>query len=302
MQVIDEQHTLAPAEQYLRALWRARWTYLLIVALFLGGALVLNVVLPKTYRSTTIVSVKQGPNLDSAGLLFDSVMAGSSSVDAQRGERQEIVPRHFLNRFQANRTVTLAARDAGIIAPTSGLDDRQINQWVQIEPIEKTDLLGITVEQPTPQGARNFAQKLLDRTIEASRDENNAAYTRQLLSDEVTRARAALDAASTAAIEAGAGAPGAAAAQRMRADRALLELDIARKTYAPLRRRLDVLNVLLAEQQLQLTVVDPPTLPLRPSYPRPLLNIAVALILGVLIATVVVVVQTVFAGFGPRLR
>ena len=97
-------------------------------------------------------------------------------------------------------------------------------------------------------------------------------------------------------------AAGAAPALKARRERTALDLDLARKAYVPLRRRLNVLDLLLAEQQLQLYVVDPPTLALRPSFPRPVLNVSIGLILGVLAATLIVIVRSIFAARDSRPR
>jgi uncharacterized protein involved in exopolysaccharide biosynthesis len=294
------QHTLAPAEQYLRVLWDARWLYLLIAATFVLGSVVVTALLPKTYSSQAILSVRQAPSLASTGLLYDSVTASARPTEEDRPDRQELVPRRFLRRLQANHTVTLAAQDAGIIDAGTGLDERQIAKWVDADQVEKTDLLALTANQPTAEGARKFAERLLARTMESSRVENNSAETRQMLTAQVVRAEAALTKAESGAAEFDASASGAAV--KARRDRAALDLELARKAYVQLRRRLDVIDLLLAEQQLQLYVVDPPTLPLRPSFPRPVLNVSIGLILGILAATLVVIVRSIFSARDSRSR
>ena len=294
------QHTLAPAEQYLRALWDARWLYLAIVATFVLGAVVVTALLPKTYSSQAILSVRQAPSLASTGLLYDSVTASARPTEEDRPDRQELVPRRFLKRLQANRTVTLAAQDAGVIDAGTGLDERQIAKWVDADQVEKTDLLALTVNQPTAEGAKKFAERLLARTLESSRVENNSAETRQMLIAQVARAEAALTTAETRAAELDAAGNGPTL--KARRDRTALDLELARKAYVQLRRRLDVIDLLLAEQQLQLYVVDPPTLPLRPSFPRPVLNVSIGLILGMLAATLIVIVRGIFAARDSRSR
>lgn len=290
-------HTLAPAEQYLRALWDARWLYLLVVAAFVGGALVINALLPKAYSSGTLVSVRPGPALESVGLLYDSVM--TSGRAPSYSDSGETLARRFLKRFHANRMVTLAAQDAGVIPPHEGVDDRDINKWIDLELIEKTDLISITVNQPTAEGARLFAQKLLDRAFQVNREENAAAETRELLRTEIARADADVKAAEQRSLEANrAGLQGAA--QKIAQDRAALDLDLSHRAYGAIKRRLDAINLILAEQQIQLYVVDPPTVPLRPSFPRPLLNVSVGLILGLLSATVIVVLRGIFSGPARR--
>lgn len=302
MQVIQSEptHGLAPAERYLRALWDARWLYLLIVAALVVGSVIVTALLPRAYSSQAILSVRQAPSLASTGVLYDSVMATARPTEEDRGDRQELVPRRFLKRLAANRTVTLAAQDAGVLDASTGVDERQISRWIEADQVERTDLIALAVNQPTAEAAKRFAERLVARTIEFSRQENNSADTRQLLEAHVDHAEKALTAAENrfAEIE----AAGAGAATKVRRDRAAMDLDLARKTYVPLRRRLDAVDLLLAEQQLQLYVVDPPTLPIRPSFPRPVLNVSIGLILGILTATVVVVVRSIFAAPQGRPR
>jgi uncharacterized protein involved in exopolysaccharide biosynthesis len=287
----SDQHTLAPAEQYLRTLWDARWLYISIVATFIIAAVVANALLPKIYSSQALVSVRPAPQLDSAGLLYDSVISSRGQTQPDLGEQSV---RRYLKRLHANRTVTLAARDAGVIDEKTGIDDRDINTWIEVELIEKTDLVAITVNQGTPEIARKFAQTLLDRTFQVNREENAAADTRKLLVDGAARTQAEVAAAEARFLEASRSTgPGAA---KVALDRATMELDQARKAYAGLKKRLDAIDLILAEQQLQLYVVDPPTLPARPSFPRPLLNISLGLILGILTATVIVVLRGIFRG------
>src|SRR4029077_6325036 len=99
-----------------------------IVAVFVGGSAIVTALLPKTYSSDAILSVRQAPSLASTGLLYDSVVASARPTEEDRGDRQELVPRRFLARLTANRTVTLAAQDAGVIDGSTRLEERQISR------------------------------------------------------------------------------------------------------------------------------------------------------------------------------
>lgn len=290
-----DQHSLAPAEQYLRALWDARLLYLAIVALFVAGAMAVTALTPKTYSSQATLSVRQAPNLTANGLLYDSV-----TQIPPRDQLLAVTPVLFSRRLSANKTVTLAAQDVGIIDTNTHLDDTDVTKWVATELIEKTDMLSLTVNQPSAELAQKFAQRIVARTVESSRVENSSADTRKMLAAQVERAEAELNAAEARVVELD--AAGSGAGVKARRDRAALDLDASRKEYVPLRRRLNVIDLLLAEQQLQLYEVDPPTLPLRPSFPRPVLNISVGLILGLLAATLTVIVRSIFKAPAPRSR
>lgn len=289
--VTSDQHALAPAEQYLRTLWDARWTYLAIVVAFVAGAVIITALLPKIYSSRAILSVRQAPSIGALGVLYDSVTAPGDGTPI--GGRQDLGPARFAKRLVVKRTVTLAAQDAGIIDAKTHLDETDIARWVDAEQVEKTDLLALGVHQPTAEGAQAFAQRIVARALESNRAENNSGETRELLTGEVARAEAALTAAETRTAELD--AAGSGAALKVRRERAALDLELARKAYVPLRRRLDVIDLLVAEQRFQLYVLDPPTLPLRPSFPRPVLNASIGLILGILAATFIVIVRSIFA-------
>ena len=297
-QVLESDHTLAPAEQYLRALWNARWLYLLIVGIFVLGSVVVTALLPKTYTSMAIFSVQQPPTLGASGLLFDTVIANPRLGDGGGGPS----PRRFLKRLLANRTVTLAARDAGILAPGTSLDDQELAGWVDADHLEGTDLITLKVNRPTAEGARLFAQKLLERMLRLKREENEALTTRRLISDQVAAAEHTLTAAEARLVEIETAGGAQAPVQRIHRERAAMDLDMARKVYVPLKQRLQVIELLLAEQDNQVFMVDPPTLPNRPTFPRPLLNVSIGLILGLLIATLAVVVRSLLSGPGLRPR
>ena len=298
MPVLQSDQTLAPAEQYLRALWNARWLYLLIVGIFVLGSVVVTALLPKTYTSMAIFSVQQPPTLGASGLLFDTVIANPRLGDGGGGPS----PRRFLKRLLANRTVTLAARDAGILAPGTSLDDQELAGWVDADHLEGTDLITLKVNRPTAEGARLFAQKLLERMLRLRREENEALTTRRLIRDQAAAAEEALTAAEARLVEIETAGGAQAPVQRIRRERAAMDLDMARKVYVPLKQRLEVIELLLAEQDNQIFVVDPPTLPNRPTFPRPLLNVSIGLILGLLIATLAVIVRSLLSGPGLRPR
>lgn len=285
----------SPGEQYVKALWQGRWLFLLIVGLFVGGALVVTLLLTKSYSSEALLSVRVTPRLDpsvtpysSPDPLYPSAITSSGNPAMQLDEQGAA---RLVRRFQTNSLVTAAAREAGAIGPTERLDDRQVRLWVVVEALERTDLVTMTVKQPTAEKAQRFATALVARAIAANRAEATAdPTTRGLLKQELHRATSAMTQAE-AAVTQWAGA--ASGAREIALDRAKLELSLAREQYSAVRRRLGMLDLTVANQQFLVTVVDPPTLPLRPTFPRPLLNISIGLILGVVAATTFVTLRSV---------
>lgn len=293
MPTVQAGATLSPGEQYLHALWRGRWLFLTIVAGFVAGSLIVTVLLPTEYASKAVLSVRPAPQLEPAAALYGSAMIQTTKGD----DFVEQGPRRFVKRFEANSVVTAAAREAGVIAPTATIDDRQIRNWLIVENVEKTDLLSLSVSQPTAEGARRFALALVAHASEASRSEATPdPATRQFLEQERHRAAAAMQQAENAVVQAVSAAAPAGAARDIALERAKLELSLARDQYAAVRKRLSLLDLIVANQQFQVTVVDPPTLPVRPSFPRPLLNVSIGLILGVLGATTFIVLRSALQG------
>ena len=292
MPMLPSEATASPGEQYLRALWGGRWLFLGIVAAFIVGAAGVTVLLPKTYASDVILSIRPAVPLEPTATLFGSAIMGSLQGPSETLVEQG--PRRFVRRFQAISTVTRAARDAGIIGPDEVVDERTTRRWVAIENVEKTDLMTMTISQPTAEAARRLATALVSRAIEASRaDATPDATTREFLDKEIARAATAMTEAEHGVAHAGSTA---GAGREMAVDRAKLELSLARDQYAAVRKRLGLLDLIVANQQFQVTIVDPPTLPLVPAFPRPLLNVSIGLILGVLAATTFIVLRSVLQG------
>lgn len=282
---------MTPGEQYLHALWRGRWLFLLIVGVFVGGALVITALLPKTFSSNAILSVRMAPQLEPSAALFTSAIANTQGFNEGLIESG---PRRFVRRFQANSVLTAAARDVGLIGANETLEERRIRRWVAVEAVERTDLLTMTVSLPTADAARRFALALLKRATEASKLEAMPdPSTRQFLEVELARASSAMTGAEAAVVHA---SSGAAVTRELATERARLELSLAREQYAAIRKRLGLLDLIVANQQFQLSIVDPPTLPLNPSFPRPVLNVGIGLILGVLAATTFIVLRNVLRG------
>src|ERR1041385_7009116 len=82
MQVLERQRELAPTpgEQYLKALWRGRWLFLAIVAAFVGGSLIVTALLPKSFSSNAILSIRPTPPLEPAAPLYGSAIVGERNA------------------------------------------------------------------------------------------------------------------------------------------------------------------------------------------------------------------------------
>jgi uncharacterized protein involved in exopolysaccharide biosynthesis len=292
MPVVDTPRAITPGEQYIKALWRGRWLFLAIVAAFVAGSVLVTALLPKTFTSEAIVSIRQAPQLEPVGTLYNNTaIVGGSGFNA---EAAESAARRTVRRLRTNSVVTAAARDVGVIEPSDIVDERLIRKWITVDDVERTDLVSLTVSQGTAESAQKFAKALLARAMEAIRAEAAAdPTTREFLEREKHRALAALTQAEADVLKANASS---GPEREMAVSRAKLELDLAKDQYAAVRRRLGMLDLIVANTQFHLVVVDPPTFPLRQSFPRPLLNASIGLILGILAATTFISLRSVLQG------
>jgi uncharacterized protein involved in exopolysaccharide biosynthesis len=254
--------------------------------------MIVTALIPKTFSSEVILGVKQAPQLEPIGTLYsNTAIVGGSGFNADAAESGA---RRAVRRLQANNVVSTAARDAGVLAEGELVDDRWIRTWIVVDQVEKTDLVTLTVSRRTAADAQKFAAALVARALEASRAEATSdPATREFLEKELHRASAALTQAEAAAVKAGAVS---GPEREVAVSRAKLELDLAQNRYAGVRRRLDNLDLVVANSQFHLVVVDPPTLPIRQAFPRPLLNVSIGLILGILAATTFISLRSVLKG------
>ena len=294
MQGVQANRSVTPAEQYLRMLFAARWPFAGIVAASVVAAAIVTALQPKLYSSQAILSVQPAPQLEAVAGLSGSASLGNRETkpDDPNDPQRQTGPGRYAPRLAATGLVTLAARDAGLIGTNEALDGRQAAKWVSAQGIERSDLIVLTVSQPAPGAAQKLAGAIVARVLEANRIEQVAAPTRQLLADELKKALAAMDdAEQTVVRESGAHGGGD---HDVRVERAKLDLSLAREQYAAVRKRIAVLDLIVADQRLQLTVVDAPTLPAAPSSPRRALNLSVGFVLGVLTGTAFIALRNVF--------
>jgi uncharacterized protein involved in exopolysaccharide biosynthesis len=290
MPAIQLDQTLAPAELYLRALWRGKWLFVVIVAACIGIALLVTAMLPKSYASEIILSVHPAAQIEPTATLYGSAIIGLPRLK----EVEDHAPLRMKRLLQASGLVTQAARDAGVVGPMETVESRQIGKWIEAQEVLQTDLLTVNVWQPTAEGAHRFATALVMHAVAAAEPDATADPSmRQFLEREMHRATTEVDQAEATVMKASAGRT---PDQTIALERAKLDLSLARDHYAAVRKRLDLLSLILANQQVQMTVLDQPTLPSRPSYPRPVLNVSIGLIIGVLAATTFIVLRSIFHG------
>lgn len=181
---------MTPAGRCLRILWTARLPFLTLVVTFVAAAAAVTACQPTLYSSQALLSVKAPPEVVAEALRTGRPQVGPDGrlYDANDPLRQS-GPGRWAPRLTAPGLVTLAARDAGLLANTQLLDDRQAARAVTAEVIEGADLIRLTVWQATPDAAQKLAEAIVARGLEANRRDEA-----EVVAPEVRRRLAIVDA------------------------------------------------------------------------------------------------------------
>jgi hypothetical protein len=208
---------ISPAAWYLRILWNARLPFLIIVAVCGAVAAIITALQTPLYASRALMSVRPPPEVVAEFLRTHRPKIGADGrLYDENDPLRQSGPGRWAPRLAAPGLVTLAARDAGLLATGQSLDDKQAAAWVTTEAIDGADLVRLTVWQPSPGAAMKLAEAIVARGLEANRK--------------------------------------------------------------------DEAEVVAPEVHRRLVIVDPPTLPATPSFPRRDVNLAAGFGLGVLMA------------------
>lgn len=266
-----------------------RWRLpILTITLGLAAlALVVSLILPKTYTSKVVVSLSLANQSNGQGLL--------NNLPSLPGLAQGFVDL---------QSTTLLAKDLMAGDPT---------QYYQAKFDDKRGLLNLSAKGRTPSEAKERADRILrvvrdylkGRMVEGVSSNIRAALTQTQLDlqsarESLKRIQAELKIApgqgqanptTAAALEARQVDPQAARTSSPGYTSLSLDESRFRSQVAQLEARIDTLNRLLSQpdainqlvgQALQVQVLVPPAEPLRPSFPHPVLFTVVAGVLGLL--------------------
>jgi LPS O-antigen subunit length determinant protein (WzzB/FepE family) len=260
MHTADATRPVTPAERHLRIVWASRLLFLLIVVAFTAGAAIVTALQPRRFTSQALLAVRGRPRTDAELRARLPVLTPTGTLyDANDPERQNW-PGRYAPRLSAPGLVTLAARDAGVIGSGDVLDQAAAARMVQARAIEGSDVVKLEITQSSPTAAQALAAAIVRRGLEEYRRTEDSPALRQKMEAELKKALATSEPDSAARI-------------------------------AALKQRLAELDVIDAERELQLRLVDPPTLPLAPSSPRADLYLSVGFALGVLAASATVAIR-----------
>ncbi|MGD9030879.1 MAG: polysaccharide biosynthesis tyrosine autokinase, partial [Anaerolineae bacterium] len=268
---------------YLRVLWRYKWMIAACALMASMVALGISFALTPRYSATATLRLASAP-------LGDYDYAYISS----------------LTRL-SNTFVEIASSDASLdeIADLLGLDERP---KVEVSVVPETELITLSASHPDPGLARDIANALADLMVEKGVQlyGSDAPTAQQILEDQLSQAKADLDAAVAAydaALRNLATTPDSADRETPTGSAELGTLErlvsVRQQMYGELLQRYE--NTRISEQVRAnaLTIVEPATLPDRPSTPNVPLNAALGLFAGLAMA---VILAFLFEGMDDTLR
>jgi polysaccharide biosynthesis transport protein len=262
--------TFADALRLARRWW---WVLLLCPMLAAGGAYLFSSTITPLYRSEV-------------RLLIDTSQASSTS------NYNDLLAAERLTRTYSQLVTTRAVMEETIVRLNGDTTVDDLREIVEVSTVSDTQLLAIAVTDPDPAAAALIANTIGDVFTEHIRDQRLTAADPE--ADELTRnideVRAQIDetAIRISELEASPFADSEVVQTEIRQLRTLLST--YQTTYGGLLEIRQRLSLSGAESQVRLYVADPATAPNAPVSPRKLINTALAGVLGVVIATGLVVV------------
>ena len=236
---------------YLAILDRRRWVIAITAAATLLVAAIGTLLMPPVYTAATTLRIIAAANLSGDYVSFDSIM--------------------YATRLQ-NTYAKIATSDGLLdeLARRLGLNERP---KVRVEVPANSELMQISVESRDPvlaaQAASALAEILMARAREAPTTAAQSA--RQALAGRLAELEGELEGAR-GADQALAGASGAALARR--------SLELKEERYARLADQYERARLAEALRPDLMSVLEPASVPEAPTRPRKALNLAVALLLG----------------------
>jgi LPS O-antigen subunit length determinant protein (WzzB/FepE family) len=281
--------------------WRARW---LIAALFLASlavGVILSLMLPRKYEATAILSsvtASQGGFGSLVGRLGGLASLAGLSGASQPVDRTNIVltmlkSQAFLTEFAKRRQIVvplLAAEGwdkvraewringdryntraqtwmldgAPVPEPTDGQIAFRMRQLISIEQSQETGLITLGLESYSPEAARTWLNWIIHDVNEALR------------AQDVREASASL-----------------AYLQKQLEQNSTTEM--RQVLYQLIEDRTSTAMLASVSEDYALKIVDPPSLPEAPSFPRPLILVSLAAVAGALLGIGIVLARIAFA-------
>jgi capsular exopolysaccharide synthesis family protein len=175
-------------------------------------------------------------------------------------------------------TYTKIATSSPVLAELASKLNLQIRPDVKVTTISSTELIQILVKSPNPQVAQMAANTLADILIAQSQQlySGGEKSTTEILSEQLNIAETELNKARTDYETLAAKSPGDTEGIAA----ASLVADLKQKTYETLLDQYETARVREAMRANIITIIEPAVLPLKPSQPNKIMNIALGFIVG----------------------
>ena len=270
-------------EVYLKVLWRYKWMIIACALIASVVAFGVSKVLTPRYSATATMRLASAPIGD-----YDYAFISA------------------LTRL-SNTFVEIASSDASLdeVAHQFGLEEQP---KVEVEVVPETELITIRATDPDPARARDIANVLSELMVEKGLQlyHGNAPTAREILEGQLAQAKADLDAAVDAyytALRSSMTTPEPADAETSTASGELTTLErlvsIRQQIYSDLLQRYEDTRISEQMRANALTIIEPASLPERPSQPKVALNTALGLLAG---SATGVVLAFLFEGMDKTLR
>ncbi len=251
-------------KQYLTILWRWAWLILIGTLLAAATAYIASLFIRPVYAASTTLLINQAPS--------DKVTDYNALITSER-----------LARTYVEMLTTRPVLDEAIQTLNLGLTSESLAAMVKVTYVRDTQLISVEVENEDPALAANLADLIPEifrrqnSELQTSRyAESKASLGQQLtaLDQQVQQTQTKIDAL---------GAPGDASEQ---AELTRLQSEMAqlRQSYANVLQSYENIRLAEAQSTSNILVVEPAQTPTEPVRPKPLLNTALAAVVGLMLA------------------
>lgn len=250
-----------------------QWGWLLALATLLAGlaAYLISKGMTPVYQASTTVLINEAPATQGADYAAVLTSERLAQTYAQLMTKEPVLE-GVLDRLGLE------------------MEMRKLKQVIDVQPVRDTTLIEVHVDDPDPQQAARLANALVAEFAEQNQAMQSSRYaaSKQSLQAQLTDLDAQISANNQALKDLGDAPDRQAERDRLQANQAQY-----RQTYAYLLQSFE--QVRLAEVQSTSSVIqaEPATPPLRPIRPRTLLNTLLASVVGLILATgVVLLIET----------
>jgi non-specific protein-tyrosine kinase len=261
-----------PSNSFAREIHRIpviikHWGWLLILGPLVAGIIAFSVsqIIPPTFEASSLILVVQSPSERNAE--YNAVL---TSERLARTYSQLLLSLPVVETVRENLQLNMSIEE--------------LRKTIRVDPILNTQLIKVMVQNSNPQMAANIANELVKvfSALNQSLQTERFSSSKDALQDQITDVEELIQ-TLTAEINAAQDEPDKAA----RKAEAELALSEARQSYASLLQSFEQIRMMEAQSSSQLLQVEAAVAPAKPVSPRVMLNTAVALILGFVLAAAI---------------